>query len=291
MRNPIVVGIDGSAASDAALTWAVRAAGRRGRPVRLVHAQELWPMHAYFGDEPVPDTAEDLRRAGRFVLDRALAAAREIAGNTPLSAEFIHTIPGRALVEQSRNASMLVVGSHGLGGLGGVFLGSVAMYATGHAACPVVVARPWRAPPANRIVVGIDGSPGGESALEFALDECELTGATLTALHAWSSADPRELLPHRFDLDRINEEERIYLGEAIAGWRSKHPDVEITQQVVHARPARALIDAAERARMIVVGSSGHGGFSDVLLGSVAQAVAHHAAGTVAVVRGSAADRR
>jgi nucleotide-binding universal stress UspA family protein len=139
------------------------------------------------------------------------------------------------------------------------------------------------------IVVGVDHSEGAKAALGFALEEATLRQATLRVVHAWQYAyigatgfegsypalggDIKELrdLAER-DLDAT-------LQEAIPETGA----IEIERRVVEDRPAAALVDESRGADMIVVGSRGHGGFGGLLLGSVSQQVAHHAACPVVIV--------
>ena len=139
------------------------------------------------------------------------------------------------------------------------------------------------------IVVGVDHSEGAKAALRFALEEATLRQATLRVVHAWQFAyigatgfegsypalggDIKELrdLAER-DLDAT-------LQEAIPETGA----IEIERRVVEDRPAAALVDESRGADMIVVGSRGHGGFGGLLLGSVSQQVAHHAACPVVIV--------
>jgi nucleotide-binding universal stress UspA family protein len=139
------------------------------------------------------------------------------------------------------------------------------------------------------IVVGVDHSEGAKAALRFALEEATLRQATLRVVHAWQYAyigatgfegsypalggDIKELrdLAER-DLDAT-------LQEAIPETGA----IEIERRVVEDRPAAALVDESRGADMIVVGSRGHGGFGGLLLGSVSQQVAHHAACPVVIV--------
>ncbi|MBY8854424.1 universal stress protein, partial [Saccharothrix sp. MB29] len=74
------------------------------------------------------------------------------------------------------------------------------------------------------------------------------------------------------------------LAERLAGWQEKYPDTPVDRVVVHDRPARALLDAARTAQLVVVGSRGLGGFAGMLLGSTSQALVHHAPCPLAVVR-------
>ena len=74
------------------------------------------------------------------------------------------------------------------------------------------------------------------------------------------------------------------LTERLIGWREKYPDLRVAPIVVHDRPARALTERSGDAQLVVVGSRGHGGLAGMLLGSVSQALLHHAGCPVAVVR-------
>jgi len=139
------------------------------------------------------------------------------------------------------------------------------------------------------IVVGVDHSEGAKAALRFALEEATLRQATLRVVHAWQYAyigatgfegsypalggDIKELrdLAER-DLDAT-------LQEAIP----ETGTIELERRVVEDRPAAALVEESRGADMIVVGSRGHGGFGGLLLGSVSQQVAHHAACPVVIV--------
>jgi nucleotide-binding universal stress UspA family protein len=82
----------------------------------------------------------------------------------------------------------------------------------------------------------------------------------------------------------VEGDEARVLAEALAGWADKYPDVVVRQRLVRRGPRRALIDASRRAQLVVVGTRGRGGFAGLLLGSVSQALLHHAAGPVVVVR-------
>jgi nucleotide-binding universal stress UspA family protein len=155
---------------------------------------------------------------------------------------------------------------------------------------------------AGAVVVGVDGSPGAGEALRWALAEARLRKVPLRAVHAWAytyaggtaggysnlgfigsldlpGADAR-------DLARVAEETlETALGEAVG----ETTDVEIERQVVEGQAAAVLIGAAAPGDLLVVGSRGHGGFADLLLGSVSQQCVHHAQCPVVVVRSSKED--
>ncbi|MFJ8017757.1 universal stress protein [Streptomyces sp. NPDC096339] len=137
---------------------------------------------------------------------------------------------------------------------------------------------------APRIVVGVDGSPSSQAALRWAVRYAGLVGGKVEAVTAWevpgSSSWSAPAVDATFDEEdaerRLVEEVRTVLGED--GASSVH------QRLVHGHPVDVLVDAAEGADMLVVGSRGRGGFSRALLGSVSQQAALHAPCPVTIVR-------
>lgn len=140
----------------------------------------------------------------------------------------------------------------------------------------------------NRVVVGIDGSPGSTAALEFAAEHASRTAAALTVIFAWPtlSHGRAALMGAPFEnhfAEEMNSAERV-LSEAVAGLGERYPDVEIDTEAIPVAPSRCLVDASEAASLLVVGSRGRGAFTGMLLGSTSQAVLHHGKCSVAVVR-------
>ena len=135
----IVVGVDGSATSSAALEQACRRAERTGETVVALHA---WRTHA-----PSTDVWNSEPRAQEGLAHRQVLLAESVAGmrvdhpDVVIEQEAVPVAPVRCLVDASRGASLLVVGSHGLGFFGGLLLGSVSQAVLQRAECPVVVVR------------------------------------------------------------------------------------------------------------------------------------------------------
>ena len=135
----IVVGIDGSKTSSEALEYACRRAERTGESVTAIHA---WHEHA-----PSTDVWSSEPRAIGSLPHRQVLLAESVAGvrtdhpDIVLEQEAVPVAPVRCLIDASRNASLLVVGSHGLGFFGGLLLGSVSQGVLHRAECPVVVVR------------------------------------------------------------------------------------------------------------------------------------------------------
>jgi nucleotide-binding universal stress UspA family protein len=277
------VGVDGSKHSDAALEWAGAEARRHEVPLHLVHAVDVdWLIAAAaINEASAHPTTDDL-------LDAATSRLRADFPELRITAQATTGSPAHDLVKLSFGARELVVGGHGTSP-SHVPLGSVPSALSAHAACPVVVVRPYAAPDqATRpVVVGVDGSAVSARAIDFAIDHASHLGTSLVVLHAWwleyvegvivTTQNSPQWLRARQLID-------LSIAESIAGRRERYPDVEVTTRNVTMRPADALVDASQDASLVVMGSRGRGGFSGLLLGSVSREVLMHAAGPVAVVR-------
>ena len=132
-RPVIVVGIDGSGSSIEALRWAYRQAELTGAGLHAVMAWQLPEIYAY---EPV-----DYEAQARGALEIALEQALGPNPSVPVISSVEPGRPASVLIEASRGAELLVVGSHGHGGFVGMLLGSVGQHCVSHAECPVVVVR------------------------------------------------------------------------------------------------------------------------------------------------------
>jgi nucleotide-binding universal stress UspA family protein len=143
------------------------------------------------------------------------------------------------------------------------------------------------APHHQRIVVGVDGSPISKVALRWAVNQARLTGATVDAVIAWQYPEAMHgnawtaMLVEEPGFDVLAEKE---LTEAIKEVTGPDPDVTINPVVVEGWPAEVLLNAAEGADLLVVGSRGRGGLTSALLGSVSQNCAHHATCPVLIIR-------
>ncbi|MDX6744333.1 universal stress protein [Actinocorallia sp. A-T 12471] len=277
-RAPVVAGVDGSEPGYAAVEWAAAEAERRRLPLRLVYAvpARLLEHTSAQGAETIrQDLRDGCLQALRRGADRAALTARTVTVET----ELIAGGAAAALVGESERAALLAVGGRGHGEITGLLLGSVTGQVAAHAACPVAVVRQAEPPTHNEVVVGVDTAESARAALDFAFAEAAARGARLRAVHAWShpaSTGRGEMQPVVFDPELVAEEERLVLAEALAGWAGRHPDVEVVSEVVRGRAVRALSGASASADLLVLGSRGRGGFPGLVLGSVSQAMLHHA---------------
>ncbi|GGQ20003.1 universal stress protein [Streptomyces roseolilacinus] len=295
MSGLVVVGVDGSASSLAAVDAAVRQARSRGARLRVVHAF-LWPaLHVPLGPSPLGPPEGGLRKMADRLVAEGVERARAAVPEVEVSGEVVTGEPLTVLETQSRAAELVVVGSRGMGGFVGLLIGSTAVHLAAHGRCPVLVVRE-RAGGDGPVVLGVDGSAEGARAVDFAFAEARSRKAPLVALHAWTTWNapmpgPREAsTPYANPPGALAEEEGRLSSEALAGCRERYPDVTVEHEVVHGETRKALIEASRSAQLVVVGARGRGGFAGLLLGSVSQALLHHAHCPVAVVRGADARR-
>lgn len=283
----ILVAIDGSTQSDVAVAWATREAVMRRMPVTLLHVVARvvvgWPVGQLYAD--MPEWQQD---NGQQVIDRARKIfADNLGGAEPpqIHAEMAYSDVVTTLVDKSKDAWMIVVGSQGMDALGRMLLGSISTALLHHAHCPVAVihsADGGPSDPTAPVLVGIDGSPVSEAATALAFDEASRRGVDLLAFHAWSDVWVFPVLGMDWR-ERASEGEEV-LETRLAGWEQRYPDVRVHRSLECDKPARWLIEHSSRAQLVVVGSHGRGGFSGMLLGSVSSAVAHSAQIPVVVVR-------
>ena len=289
--KPIIVGVDDSPPSKVAVDWAARDAARRGVPLKLVFVLTP-PVVTAFPDVPMPPSYQQWQEGeGAKLLERTLATAQEAAGDARLeiSTELMSGPAVPVLADLSTDAAMIVVGCHGRGALARTLLGSVSTGLVHHAHCPVAIVHdedplmphPSQAP----VVVGVDGSPASEHALEIAFEQASFRGVDLVAVHAWSDSGVFEFPGVDWTTMQAMGEET--LSERLSGWQERYPDVLVRRVVVADRPAHQLLEQAESAQLLVVGSHGRGGFAGMLLGSVSTAVVHGARMPVIVTRGPA----
>jgi nucleotide-binding universal stress UspA family protein len=154
-RYGVVVGVDGSPESLAALRFALNDAARRRTGVKVVSAYvppEYWAVSYSLTTLPAPeDLAADCAQVGREAIAAAVAADPEI-GSVPTEVIAVPGPAAKALIDQAGDADLLVVGHRGRGGFKSAVLGSVGLHCALHATCPVTIVRPERvAAPAPRL--------------------------------------------------------------------------------------------------------------------------------------------
>lgn len=280
----VVVGVDGSPGSDAALVWALDEGRRRGVPVRVVHVWHPDGLDQAERLAELPSVAELRKRLGDDVGAHVReVAARHTALDVAVTIAVRYGHPTRELIDEAGADALLVVGSRGRGGFTGALLGSVSQGTIQYAQGPVVVVRGEPAqPPAGRVVVGVDGSDESVRAVRLAHEAAVHRGAELEVVHAWTlpymGFAGTAVLPQE-TIDEL----AVQAGETLKATIDR-AGVEATRtRLVQGPPVPALLEAAEGADLLVVGSRGYGGWKGLLMGSVSQQVVTRSTTPVTVV--------
>lgn len=275
----IVVGVDGSEHSRWALHWATYVGERTGRHVRAVQAWEYPEVSVVPGTEPPAGPEEMDLRTG----DALNAVLRdELPGLADTLEHVVLRGPAAgAILEAAEDADLLVLGSRGRGGFRGLLLGSVSRQCVEHAGCPVLIARgDLPATDASPIVVGVDGSPGAEQALRWAIALADAAKRPLMAVHAWRTtySEVRPSLHERLESEARAHAQR-FCDAVDPG------ETDITLVVTEGDPRDVLTAVAERrgADLIVVGRRGEGPLRALRIGSVANHLLRAAPRALAVI--------
>jgi nucleotide-binding universal stress UspA family protein len=136
------------------------------------------------------------------------------------------------------------------------------------------------------IVVGVDGSESGKAALRFAAAEAALRDVKLRIVCVWhvpTAVYAGEGLPPVDVASELENEAKDIAAEALAEAGRLHPGIDREVRTPQGHPADMLVEEAEFAELLVVGTRGRGGLSSLLLGSVSQHVVHHAECPVVIV--------
>jgi nucleotide-binding universal stress UspA family protein len=278
----IVVGVDGSSSAERALEWAIEQAVLEHRPLTIAYgvgsAQTVWIDQAGFDHGVALDA---MREDARAILDEARALVTRHAPQVEVHQVYRLTDPREMLLNLSKEAAMVVVGSRGRGPVKSLLLGSVSVAVTRHAKCPVVVLRPRNSDAVRRgVLVGADGTEDSLPTLEFAYRQASLRKLPLTVMHCfWDVRSATSSLTGGPE----SEEERPLLAEALDRMGEKFPDVNVRLELARGLADACLIGAGERMDMVVVGRHEQHMVSGLVYGSIASAVVEHASCIVAVV--------
>lgn len=290
MHDHVITGFDGSPVSASAAAWAAREAQRRDAGLTVVGCYSVPPV-TDFGLTASPVITADIAAvitATQTSIDAIVAKIRDAHPALPVNGMAISGSPRIELPTQAEHADLLVIGTTGAGQAASWLLGSVAHALARTSPCPVVlVPADWTpedriATSGPRVVVGIDDSQEARAALDWAIDEADLHLGALTIVHAWSYPYGLESPAAARDVMRVDAACEL---ERAAERANSRGGASVDSRLVEGTAAEAIIEAADEADLIVVGSRGRGGLRSLLLGSVSSAVICHAPCPTVVVRG------
>ena len=286
MTPRVVVGLADRAGSDGMLRWAVSEAAATGAQLVIVRAEVRRPevlKAVARGGGPALQEADP-------VLANAVGAARRSLGDDRVAVAADRDASGPALVRAARTGDLVVVGAPTVSGWWG--RGSTTYHVMTRALCPVVaIPGPGLAPPENgpgrsfggQVVAGVDGSPAGRAALEFAFAYAGGHGIPLVAVVA-----TRQPLHDVWFDDQLLEThlgaeppEAAMLAAEVEPWHLKHPDVAVRRAVVGGDAVDALRRVSRDAALLVLGTNAE---RTSPLGRVGRSLVERAGCPVAVVR-------
>jgi nucleotide-binding universal stress UspA family protein len=294
MADTILVAVDGRPEHRAALDWAAARAARTGAALELIHVVER--SLADSGEQ----SARMLTLAGRslvaeeerYALRRARAARHPEHASAaleqpepPVRGRVVVGHAGRDVATAAAGATLLVVGTPAAVRTQRSVAGSIAARVAAAASCTVVaVPHGWRGH-GHGVVVGVDGEPPAEPALDFAADEAAWLGEPLAVVYVGYAVgavrDGRRVGGPTAEEGDLRE--RI-LAAAAGRALGRHPGLAISTRVVEAVPSTGLVSEAYGARALVLGTHDRRGVKRLMLGSVGHEVLLRARLPVAIVR-------
>jgi nucleotide-binding universal stress UspA family protein len=233
--QPVVVGIDGSKAAIRAALWAVDEAVSRDAPVRLLCATER----------------EDTKAGAETAIRQAITAIEAAGKPAKIETEVSHGPAIGSLISASASAAMVCVGAVGLRHFRPGRVGSTAAALAVSARCPVAIIRgrdDHAYPPAQGIVVEVDGSPDNGVLLGAAVEAARLRNAPLNAIIC------RQAAPGDDQAAEDNRRALADLDRRLARWKRRHPDLRVESAAVHGSLLEYVACNRRSVRLVIVGA-------------------------------------
>ncbi|MFI9201592.1 universal stress protein [Streptomyces sp. NPDC053048] len=284
VEHPVVVGVDGSDGSLAALDWAVEEAARFRLPLRVVYAS-LWERYegavpSFTGERPAEEVA------AQHIVASSEQRARQLSPDLPVHVVMVPDDAADALVQESREATAVVTGSSSHRAVKEFLLGSVSLAVAGRAACPVIVVRGEERNIrglSHRVVVGVGPADEAATAVRFALREAAARGCELHAVRAWRSPTTDPMSALESGARAYEEQATAVLDEVLEAAVAEHPEVSVRRTVLEGPAHRVLLGPATDADLLVLGATRRQDGFGLHLGRVSHAALHRAGCPVAVV--------
>jgi nucleotide-binding universal stress UspA family protein len=284
MTKRIIIGVDGSDRSFAALRWGVREAHRRECEVFIIVGGHVPVVAPYYAPLLSAREWEMFAAEDHKLLDRAMAEAHLVNPTVPVDGQVVDAPAVRALVDAAGSEDIIAVGAQGAGGVLAALTGSVAQGVVHHATCPVIVVPDSAAALiTNKIVVGVDGSDDSLIALRWALQTARETHATVDVVHVWSYpyqgprtgvTEPRDLM----ELDAARA-----LDNTLHAVVVERQGLTVHPVLAQGSPPDVLAERAADADLLVVATHGAGALRARIMGSVSHALLHAATCPLALI--------
>ncbi len=255
-RDWILVGVNHSAGSSAALRFAAREAKRRGWDLRLVHV-----IPTYVPLTPlVPLVPDDLEETGRQIVEAAAAEAKGLLASDRIATAVIDGARVPGLLSAAENARMIVLGHEERSTLERLVTGSTVTGVASRGACPVVIV-PAGWEPADEprpVVAGIKSTQHSQGLLARAFEVADQRGTGVVLVHAWElPQEYDDLITSRVDSRVWAESATRDIEAGLAPLRAEHPDVTVEIRALHGQPARVLQRASEEADLLLLARRPH----------------------------------
>lgn len=252
--DKVILGYDGSPASEAALEWAAYRARAGGTELEVVLVTNMF--------------SSDRQTADR-ILDAAARRWRSLVPGVPAEVRRLDGLMPATLSTAARGADLLVLGVHPGSRVRAMLNGWVPLRVAARSRIPTaLVPAGWSATD-EPVTVGVDDDASSEAALAFAATTASRHGMPLRVVHSWLMGTPelRGTTALRLSPHQIAAEHGRILEAAVAHVRERYPDVVVSHELVRDNPTSALTRAADRSSLIVIGTHGRGVVAGGFLGS------------------------
>ncbi|WP_022887416.1 universal stress protein [Glaciibacter superstes] len=282
----ILVGVDGSTPSRAAVKWSIQRAAATGEDVIVAHVvDDEWGVVSY-------RLLDEVRVEAEALVAAEAAFARSIDPRVTVTTTLRDGNPMSELIAVAEDADLVVVGTHKTGFVRGRVFGSRSLQLAGGSPVPVAIIPESPARTRRGVVVGVNESAASREAIAFGADEAHRLGEELILVGAWANPDPAEIETseaRRRHTALVKSRIESVLLDARRQARAAYGDLTIRTRQTNRSAAETLVAAAASATLLVIGSSRRE-TAPTALGSVAHDVLINLAAPTVVVHAAGAPR-